>query len=48
MPNDIGKYFNNEENFWTNQQVLGKREVFRGIIVKDWVAITVESVDFTI
>ena len=47
MENDIGKYFNEEENFWTNQQVLGMREVLRGIVVKDWVAMPVECIDFT-
>ena len=47
MENAIEKYFNNEENFWTNQQVLGMREVFRGIMVKDWASTPVESTDFT-
>jgi len=47
MENDIVKYSNKEENFWTNQQVLGMREVFRGIVVRDWVAMPIECIDFT-
>ena len=46
MENNIKKYFNNEENFWTNQQTLGMREVFRVIMVKHWASIPVESIDF--
>ena len=47
MANYIGKYFNKEENFWTNQQVIGMREVLRGIMVKDCVAMPVETMHFT-
>jgi len=47
MENDIVKYFNKEENFWTNQQVLGMRDVFRGIVVRDWGALPIECIDFT-
>ena len=47
MENDIDKYFNEEENFWTNQQILGMREVLRGIIVKDWASMQLESMDFS-
>ena len=47
MENDFVKYFNKEENFWTNQQVLEMREVLRGIMAKDWVEILVESMCFT-
>ena len=34
MENNIEQCFKNEENFQTNQKVLGMREVFRGIMVK--------------
>ena len=34
MIKNIGKYFNKEQNFWTNHQVIGIREVFGGILVK--------------
>ena len=30
----VGKCFNEESNLWTNQQVLGMIEVFRGLCVK--------------
>ena len=43
---DVGKYFNNEQNFWTNQQVIGIREVLKGIAVKNWVLFPVESTEF--
>ena len=46
MMNDIVKYFNKEENLWTNQQFIGVREFFRGVVVKSWVAMPVESADF--
>ena len=48
MINYIVKYFNKERKIWTNQQVAGVREIFRGIAVKSLVAIPVESVNFTI
>ena len=47
MTKEIGKKFNKEENCWTSRQVLGVREVFRGIVVKDWVTMPVGSADFT-
>ena len=46
MINDIVKIFNKEDFFWKNQQVIGVREVFRGIVVKSWVGMPVESIDF--
>ena len=46
MVNDIVKYFNTEEFFWTNQQAWGVREIFRGVVVKSWVAMPVESIKF--
>ena len=46
MINYIVKYFNKEERFWIDQQVSGVREVFRGVAVKSWVAMPVESEDF--
>ena len=35
---DVRKYFQRESDFWTNHQVLGMREVFRGVVIKIWVA----------
>ena len=46
MINEIVKYFNEEENFWTNQKVMGVREVFRCVVVKSWVAMPVKNMDF--
>ena len=43
MMKDILKYLNKENNFWTNQQVLGMREVFRGVVVKSWIPLLLES-----
>ena len=40
------KYFNNVDNFWINQQVIRMRVVFRGIMVKDLVAIPLEIIDY--
>ena len=34
MIKDARKHFNRESNFWTNNQVLVMREVFREIVVK--------------
>ena len=34
---DVEKYFNNEGNLHTNQQVLGMRDFFRGLAVKEWI-----------
>ena len=47
MINDVRKYFNKESNYWTNQQVIGMREVFRRVVVKFWVALPLESVNFS-
>ena len=38
MENDIETCFNNKENLHTNQEMLGMREVFRGVMFKKWVA----------
>ena len=42
MIKDIRKLFNRERNVWTNHQVLGMRQVFRGVAVKIWVALPLE------
>ena len=43
---DISKYFDGDENYWTNQQVIGLREIFRGVVVTNWVAMPLERVNF--
>ena len=47
MIKDVRKCFNRESNFWTNQQVLCIREVFRGVVVKSWVALPLEGMNFS-
>ena len=42
--NDIEKHFNDEINLYTNQQVLGMREVFIEVATKEWVPMTHESI----
>ena len=43
---DVSKYFNEESNFWTNHQVLVMRDIFRGVVVKSWVALLLERLNF--
>ena len=37
MLKDVNKYFNNDDNYHTNQQLIGYKDLFRGFIAKDWV-----------
>ena len=46
--NDVQNFFNGENDFWTNKQVLGMREVFRGVVVKSWVAFPTENINFRV
>ena len=34
MIKDINKHFNNNANYCANQQLIGHRDLFRGVIVK--------------
>ena len=34
---DIIKYFNDDENCYANQQTIGCKDIFRGVIVKEWI-----------
>ena len=45
---DVRKHFNRESNFWTNRQVLDMREVFREVVVKFWVALPLERINFRV
>ena len=47
MIKNVRKYFNREINFWTNQQVLGMREVFRGVVVKSWIELPLQIITFS-
>ena len=44
---DVRKQFNRESIFWTNQQVLGMREFFRGVVIKSWVTLPLERIKFS-
>ena len=37
MMKEIIKYFNDDEDCSTNQQTIGCKDMFRGIIVKEWI-----------
>ena len=45
MINHIVKYFNKDKN-WKNQQLIGTREVLRGVVVKSWVPMPLENMNF--
>ena len=45
---DIRKYCNRESNFWTNQQALVMREVFRGVVIKSWVSLPLVRINFSV
>ena len=34
---DINKYFNNDDNACTNKQLIGCKDLFRVVILKEWV-----------
>ena len=44
---DIRKCFEGDDIYQTNQQVLGIKEMFRGVVVANWVAMPLERVKFT-
>ena len=46
MDNDIEKRFKNRGNTRANQKLLGMREGFRGVVVKEWVAMPNERTEF--
>ena len=45
---DILKHFNGKENLWTNQQMVGIREMFRGVAVKSWMSLPLERLKFVV
>ena len=38
MLRDIIKYFNYDDNYYANQQIIGYKDMFMGVIIKEWVA----------
>ena len=46
MLNNISKYFNNEDDFYTNQQLVGHKDFFRGAAVKEWIMGNDRNINF--
>ena len=46
MLKDTNKYFDKEDDYYTNQRLIGCKNVFRGVIVKDWVMCNNNRVKF--
>ena len=46
MEKNIEKYFKSEGNLRANQQMLGMREEFRGLVVKEQLEMTNEIIDY--
>ena len=38
MLRDAINYFKDDENVYTNQQIIRHKDTFRGVIVKEWIA----------
>ena len=36
MLNDMKSHFNNDDDYHANQQLIGHKDLFRGVIVKHW------------
>ena len=36
MANDVNKFFNNSDDYHTNKKLIGCRDLFRGVTVKEW------------
>ena len=47
MRKDVEKHVSNERNSHANQQALGMREAFRGLVVKEWTSMTNETIDYS-
>ena len=37
MLGDINKYFHNDNNPYANQQLIGFKDLFKGVIAKEWI-----------
>ena len=44
--NDVKKYFNKTNNYCSNQQLIGCKDLFRGVMVKEWVMGNQGRIDF--
>ena len=45
---DIIKHFNDDEDICTNQQIIGFKDMFRGVTMKEYVSGNEHCVDFQI
>ena len=43
---DINNYFNNDDDYYANQQLISCKDLFRGVIVKCWAIDTYNIVNF--
>ena len=48
MMKDIVKHFNDDEDYCINEQTIGFKDIFRGVIVKEWIADNECCVNFLI
>ena len=46
MLNDANKYFNKDNNHYANQQLIGCKDLFRGVIVIEWVIRNQSKINF--
>ena len=43
---EINKHFNNNNNVHTNKYLIGHKDLFRGVIVKEWVVSNQNRIHF--
>ena len=43
---DINKYFHNDNNIYATQQLIGHKDLFREVIVKEWAIINQNRTNF--
>ena len=46
MLKDINKCFNDDNDYYANQQLIGCNDTFRGVVVKEWVMGNNNSINF--
>ena len=46
MMKEMIKNFNDDEDCYTNQKIIGHKDMFRGVIVKEWIVGNEDCVDF--
>ena len=43
---EINEYFNNDDDYYTNQQLIGYIDLFGGVIVKEWAMGNYNNINF--